>query len=115
MANNAYARFITAVLKRLQKRYENFLANSLKTRPATVVFVVAILAMLIGMFQFIQNELAPEEDQGVIFTFSKAPDHASLDYLNKYTVPYIDIYRQFEDEYQSSYMTNGFAGPTVSF
>jgi multidrug efflux pump len=115
VANNAYARFISAVFERLQRRYENFLANSLQTRSATVVFVVAILAMLISMFQFIQTELAPEEDQGVIFTFSKAPDHASLDYLNKYTTPYIDIYRQFEDEYQSSFMANGFAGPTVSF
>jgi len=71
--------------------------------------------MLIAMFQFIQSELAPEEDQGVIFTFSKAPDHASLDYLNKYTAPYIDIYRQFEDEYHSSFMANGFGGSTTSF
>ena len=71
--------------------------------------------MLIAMFQFIESELAPEEDQGVIFTFSKAPDHASLDYLNKYTAPYIDIFRQFEDEYESSFMANGFGGPTLSF
>jgi multidrug efflux pump len=67
------------------------------------------------MFQFIQTELAPEEDQGVIFTFSQAPDHSSLDYLNKYTAPYIDIFRKYEDEYQSSFMANGFGGPTVSF
>jgi len=115
VANNAYARFISAFFERLQHRYESFLTNSLQTRSVTVVFVVAILAMLISMFQFIQTELAPEEDQGVIFTFSKAPDHASLDYLNKYTAPYIDIYQQFEDEYESSFMANGFAGPTVSF
>ncbi|NNE64901.1 MAG: MMPL family transporter, partial [Gammaproteobacteria bacterium] len=54
-------------------------------------------------------------DKGVIFTFSQAPDHSNLDYLNKYTEPYIDIYRKFEDEYESSFMANGFAGPTVSF
>jgi len=115
VANNAYARFITRLFERWQHRYETFLAESLKTRSVTILFVVGILAMLISMFQFIQSELAPEEDQGVIFTFSKAPDHASLDYLNKYTAPYIDIYRQFEDEYESSFMANGFGGPTVSF
>ena len=115
VANNAYARFITALFERLQRRYENFLFESLRTRSVTVVFVIAIIAMLGVMFQFIQNELAPEEDQGVIFTFSQAPDHSSLDYLNKYTAPYIDIFRRYEDEYQSSFMANGFAGPTVSF
>jgi multidrug efflux pump len=115
VANNAYARFITRLFERWQHRYETFLAESLKTRSVTILFVVGILAMLISMFQFIQIELAPEEDQGVIFTFSKAPDHASLDYLNKYTAPYIDIYRQFEDEYESSFMANGFGGSTVSF
>ncbi len=115
VANNAYARFITRLFERWQHRYETFLAESLKTRSVTILFVVGILAMQIAMFQFIQSELAPEEDQGVIFTFSKAPDHASLDYLNKYTAPYIDIFRQFEDEYESSFMANGFGGPTVSF
>jgi multidrug efflux pump len=115
IANNAYARFITALFERWQHRYETFLAESLRTRSVTVLFVIIVLVMLFGMFQMIESELAPQEDQGVIFTFSKAPDHANLDYLNKYTIPYIDIYRQFEDEYQSSFMANGFGGPTVSF
>jgi len=114
-ANNPYARFISRLFERWQHRYESFLTESLKTRSVTILFVVGVLGMLIAMFQFIQSELAPEEDQGVIFTFSKAPDHASLDYLNKYTAPYIDIYRQFEDEYHSSFMANGFGGSTTSF
>ena len=119
VANNAYARFISGFFDRLQIRYEGFLTESLRTRSVTIFFVVMILAMIIIMTQrympFIQNELSPEEDQGVIFTFSQAPEHSNLDYLNRYTAPYIDIYRQFEDEYESSFMANGFAGPTVSF
>ena len=115
IANNAYARFVNDLFERIHLRYEKTLASSLKTRSVTVFFVVCVVAMLMAMFQFIQNELAPEEDQGVIFTFSQAPDHSSLDYLNKYTAPYIDIYREYEDEYQSSFMANGFGGPTVSF
>ncbi|MCP4389046.1 MAG: multidrug efflux protein, partial [Gammaproteobacteria bacterium] len=115
IANNAYARFVNNLFERIHLRYEEILANSLKTRSVTVIFVIGIIAMLGAMFQVIQTELAPEEDQGVIFTFSQAPDHSSIDYLNKYTAPYIDIFRQYEDEYQSSFMANGFAGPTVSF
>ena len=89
--DNAYARFINHHFERLQRRYENFLDHSLKMRSVTVVFVVCVVIMLGAMLQtvmpFIQTELAPEEDQGVIFTFSKAPDHANIDYLNKYTAP----------------------------
>ena len=119
--DNAYARFVNNLFEDIHIGYERILASSLQTRSVTVLFVVVIIA-LIGIilfppapFKFVQNELAPEEDQGVIFTFSQAPDHSSIDYLNKYTAPYIDIYRQYEDEYQSSFMANGFAGPTVSF
>ena len=115
VANNAYARFVTRLFERLRKRYENSLEGSLRTRSVTVFFIVFVVIMLGGMSLFIQNELAPEEDQGVIFTFSQAPDHSSIDYLNKYTAPYIDIYREYEEEYESSFMANGFAGPTVSF
>ena len=115
IANNAYARAVNNLFERIHRGYENTLASSLKTRSVTVVFVIGVVVMLFAMFQFIQNELAPEEDQGVIFTFSQAPDHSSLDYLNKYTAPYIDIFRNYQDEYQSSFMANGFAGPTVSF
>ena len=115
VANNAYARFVTRLFERLRVGYENMLASSLQTRSVTVIFIIGVVAMLVTMTFVIQNELAPEEDQGVIFTFSQAPDHTSLDYLNKYTAPYIDIYRAYENEYESSFMANGFAGPTVSF
>ena len=119
--NNAYARFINSQFENLRGSYERVLASSLKTRSVTLVFVFFIVAMIVVVmfppppFKFIQYELAPEEDQGVIFVFSQAPDHSSIDYLNKYTAPYIDIFRQYEDEYESSFMANGFAGPTVSF
>ena len=117
--DSAYARFINHHFERLQRHYEGFLEHSLKMRSVTLVFVVWVVIMLGAMLQtvmpFIQTELAPEEDQGVIFTFSKAPDHANIDYLNKYTAPYIDIFRAYESEYESSFMANGFGGATVSF
>ncbi|UCH39182.1 MAG: efflux RND transporter permease subunit [Gammaproteobacteria bacterium] len=121
VANNAYARGVTRLFSGVQNSYENFLASSLQTRSATVIFVIGIAVILGAILwssvkmQTIQYELAPEEDQGVIFTFSQAPDHSSLDYLNKYTTPYIDIFREYDSEYESSFMANGFAGPTVSF
>ena len=121
VGNNAYARFVSNLFESMRRRYESLLASSMQTRSVTVVFVIAIIALIIVILippppmKFVQHELAPEEDQGVIFVFSQAPDYSSIDYLNKYTAPYIDIFRHYSDEYQSSFMANGFAGPTVSF
>jgi multidrug efflux pump len=115
VATSGYERWISDVFARLQSWYERKLEGSFKTRSVTVIFAVVIVGMLAMMFQFVQTELAPEEDQGVIFTFSKAPDHTNLDYINKYTAPYLDIYKSVGDAYQSSFMANGFGGPTTSF
>ena len=118
ISNNFYARFINNLFQRLLHRYESFLSESLRTRSVTIFFVVMILMMIGLMTQrfmpLIQNELAPQEDQGVIFSVSKAPDHSNLAYLNKYTLPYIDIYRAYQDEYDSSFMANGFGGQTTT-
>lgn len=115
VASNGYERWISGVFARLQSCYERRLEGSFKTRSVAVIFAVVIVGMLGMMLQFVENELAPEEDQGVIFTFSKAPDHTNLDYINKYTAPYLDIYKSVDDAYQSSFMANGFGGPTTSF
>jgi multidrug efflux pump len=115
IANNAYARYVNNLFESMHLGYENLLASSLKTRSVTVIFIIGVVVMLVPMFMFTPNELAPEEDQGVIFVVSQAPDHSSIDYLNKYTAPYIDIFRKYENEYESSFMANGFGGPTVSF
>ena len=76
---------------------------------------VVVVAMLGLMLQVVQTELAPQEDQGVLFTYSKAPDHANIEYLNKYTAAQTDIYRSFGDVYETSFRANGFGGPTVAF
>jgi multidrug efflux pump len=122
VGNNAYARFISNAFDSMRGRYERVLASSMQTRSVTVVFVIGIMVLIVVIMappppipKFVQHELAPEEDQGVIFVFSQAPDYSSIDYLNKYTAPYFDIFRGYSDEYESSFMANGFAGPTVSF
>ncbi|NNE62986.1 MAG: MMPL family transporter, partial [Gammaproteobacteria bacterium] len=70
VANNAYARFISRFFENLQPRYEGFLSESLRTRSVTLFFVFMILVIIIIMTQrfmpFIESELAPEEDKGVI-------------------------------------------------
>ena len=51
----------------------------------TALFAVAILAAVGFLFTHTSAELAPPEDQGVIFAVGKGPQYANLDYTDIYS------------------------------
>jgi len=73
------------------------------------VFAVIVLCLIPVLLKFTQSELAPDEDQGVIFMMASAPQPANLDYLNTYTDEFLAIFKEFP-EYYSSFQINGFNG-----
>src|SRR5437764_14656264 len=50
----------------------------------TALFAAAVFIALGFMYLNTKAELAPEEDQGVLFALTKGPQYANLDYLNAY-------------------------------
>jgi multidrug efflux pump len=74
-----------------------------------LVFAVLMLCLIPVLLKFTRNELAPDEDQGMIFMMSSSPQTANLDYLNAYTDEFTPIFRTFP-EYYSSFQINGFNG-----
>ncbi|MEG1628418.1 multidrug efflux RND transporter permease subunit [Pseudomonas sp.] len=93
----------------LKVRYQKLLHATLNTRPVVLVFAVIVLCLIPVFLMFTKNELAPDEDQGVIFMMATAPQPTNLDYLNAYTDEFIDIFKAFP-EYYSSFQINGFNG-----
>ncbi len=81
------ARGFPAVLDRLfaglRERYQRRLHKTLAFRALTVLILAGILGLTAVMFASTPRELAPKEDQGVIFVTSKTPQYANLDYLEK--------------------------------
>ncbi len=92
--------------------YKALLGHSLKTLSPTIIFGLAILASIPAMMMFSQSELAPTEDQGIIFFQATAPQTATLDYLQSYAA---DIQDEIEDVpgYKESFMILGQGGNTV--
>ena len=68
----------------VQHRYERLLKASLNDRPTTVVFVVIILGIIGLLYTQMQQELAPDEDQGVVFSQFSGPSQANIDYMKQY-------------------------------
>lgn len=73
------------------------------------MFAVLVLALIPVLLMFTESELAPEEDQGIVFMMASAPKTANLDYLNAYTDQFLEIFKSFP-EYYSWFQINGFDG-----
>ncbi len=97
------------VFERLKQRYQRMLHATLQTRPVVIVFAVIVLCLIPVFLKFSQSELAPAEDQGIIFMMATAPQPTNLDYLNTYTDQFLTIFKDFP-EYYSSFQINGFNG-----
>ncbi|QLF92327.1 multidrug efflux RND transporter permease subunit [Pseudomonas sp. ABC1] len=100
---------LDSIFEKLKGRYQRALHGTLNARPVVVVFALLIMALIPLLLMFTQSELAPEEDQGVVFMMAKAPQPTNLDYLNTYTDEFIAIFKDFP-EYYSSFQINGFDG-----
>ncbi|NNL99250.1 MAG: MMPL family transporter [Gammaproteobacteria bacterium] len=88
---------IDVVFTRLMDIYRRQLRDFIQYRVVTVVFALLILAAIPFLLMFAKSELAPSEDQGILFVASAAPDYANLDYVARYTRTYHDIYSTFPE------------------
>src|SRR5437660_84468 len=78
------AGIIDNTFSRLAQWYGTRLEHSLDYRPVTALFAAAVFVALGFMYLNTSKELAPEEDQGVLFALTKGPQYANLDYLDSY-------------------------------
>lgn len=106
---SGFAHRLDVIFERLQARYRNMLASSLDTKAVTLTFGVLVLLLIPLLLMFTRSELAPEEDQSIIFMMSNAPKTANLDYLTHYTDEVTRVLKQF-DEYESHFQINGSDG-----
>jgi hydrophobe/amphiphile efflux-1 (HAE1) family protein len=85
-------RHLDRLFEGLKRRYQLRLNRTLNYRPVTILVLAGVIAATGLMYMTTQKELAPEEDQGILFTFVKTPQYANLDYLEESTQ---QIYRVF--------------------
>lgn len=84
--------FIDTRMDRLRHGYQRLLASSLNTIPVTVVFAGLVLASIYWLYANSKNELAPQEDQGIILTQSTLAPNATLQQKLLYSA---EVYRRF--------------------
>ncbi|MDY0225855.1 MAG: efflux RND transporter permease subunit [Desulfomicrobium apsheronum] len=101
---------------RLKNFYGRLLAGTLRSRPAVYLVWVLIAVLTVPMFMMSSKELAPSEDQGVIFGILDASADASLDQTRQSAAAANDVFMstpEAEFTFQITFPSSGFGGLVV--
>ena len=97
----------------LTSRYARLLDRSLHHRWWSAGFAALVMVSLPFLYLLPQRELAPSEDQASVLTAIKAPQHASLEYVERFSHKLEEIYRR-APETASTWIINGSDGTASS-
>ena len=104
------------IFDRFQKFYSRTLTGSLNHRPAVYLFWFGITILAVVMYSMSPTELAPNEDQGVIFGITEAPANSTIDQTEFYVNQANDAYQSIEETdftFLLTFPSGGFSGMVV--
>lgn len=104
------------VFDRFQNYYSRTLTGSLQNRPAVYLFWIVIAILACVMYVMSPTELAPEEDQGIIFGITEAPANSTIDQSVFYVNQANDAYQTVEENdftFLLTFPSGGFSGLVV--
>ncbi|HPF59181.1 MAG TPA: efflux RND transporter permease subunit [Candidatus Competibacteraceae bacterium] len=104
---------VNAAFDRLRTFYGRLLDRALAARPAVYLVWAALFALVPPMWMFSAQELAPGEDQGVIFGIVDASANATLDQTTQFANAANDLFMGIPETdftFQITFPTSGFSG-----
>jgi multidrug efflux pump len=108
-----FAGWVNRRFDSVRRWYAASLARTLRYRPVMLVlwFIVALLT--IPFYMFSQRELAPREDQGVVFAIVQASANSTIDQTKLFSQQVYEVYRSFPESagvFQLTFPTGGLSG-----
>ncbi|HRZ07898.1 MAG TPA: efflux RND transporter permease subunit, partial [Candidatus Competibacteraceae bacterium] len=107
---------INAGFERLKQFYSRVLDSSLSGRPAVYLLWTTLAILAVPMWMFSAQELAPAEDQGVIFGIVETSANATLDQTSHFTAAANQVFLnvpETEFTFLITFATSGFGGMVV--
>jgi len=111
-----FAGFVNHQFEIIRRVYARMLAATLRYRPVVLTLWVLVILLIVPFYLLSQRELAPNEDQGIVFGFVQAPANATLDQTKLFAD---EIYKTFlsfpetDSAFQIIFPNGGFAGMAV--
>ncbi len=112
-SERGFAGWINRRFDTLRQSYARTLTGTLRYRPVVLV-LWAIVTLLMEPFYLVsQRELAPAEDQGVVFGVIQAAANSTIDQTKLFTEQVYDVYKSFPEAkatFQITSPSGGFGG-----
>ncbi len=108
-----FAGFVNRRFETVRRAYERGLTSTLRYRPVVLTLWAIVAVLMIPFYMFSQRELAPAEDQGVVFGVVQAAPNSTIDQTKLFTNQVYDVYKSFPESqsiFQITSATGGFAG-----
>ncbi len=111
--DRGFAGLINRHFEKVRNWYGRALAATLQYRPVVLTLWAIVAVLMIPFYMFSQHELAPAEDQGVVFGVIQAAPNATLDQVDLFAQQVHDVYHSFPESDSIFQITNpggGFGG-----
>jgi multidrug efflux pump len=108
-----FAGIINRNFEKVRGLYSRSLSSTLRYRPVVLALWVIVALLMIPFYMFSQHELAPPEDQGVVFSIIQASPNATLDQTNLFAQQMYTVYHSMPESasiFQITSPTGGFGG-----
>ncbi|RPJ61239.1 MAG: multidrug efflux protein [Acidobacteria bacterium] len=108
-----FAGWINRRFDSVRRAYLHVLAGTLRYRPVLLVQWLIVAGLMVPFYMFSQRELAPREDQGVVFGVLQASANSTLDQTKLFAEQVADVYRSFPESasiFQLTFPNTGFGG-----
>lgn len=105
-----FAGVVNRFFDRVKSSYGNVLRSSLRWRPVTLFFAGAFTLLGIPFYLLSGKELAPKEDQGVVFGIVQAAPNSTIDQTTRYTALLNDLFLSIPETATTFQITQPFQG-----
>jgi len=105
-----FAGYIGKSFERLKDSYGKALDGTLRNRPLIYLVWVTLTGFAFLFYSFSPSELAPTEDQGVLFGVISPAPNASLEQVTYYTERAEEVYSSIPEGRQTFQVTQPFGG-----
>ena len=108
-----FAGWVNRRFENVRTAYSRMLCGTLQYRPVVLVLWAIVVALIVPFYMFSQRELAPAEDQGVVFGVIQGSANSTIDQTNLFTSQVYDVYHSFPESdsvFQITSPNGGFGG-----
>ncbi len=110
-----FERLVERMFTGLAEAYQRLLHRSLNYVPVTLCFAAVMLGSIYFMFVTSQKELAPTEDQSILFFQASAPQSATIDYDEAYTRQIVDAFEEIPEYKEGFFLLGWGSDPSLVF